>query len=378
MQNRLSHILNSKIIKNSFWLTILQCVNTIVPMLTIPYITRVLGTSEYGNFSTALNWIIYFQVIVEYGFGLTGAKKTAVANDHSQVQRIYNNIISSRILLLIFTFIILNMIQIIFKFTLKIYICMLLLFLMIIGTSIQLTWLFQGKQDMKFITFVNTFSRIVSVIFTFLFVKRASDIYIYCIFYSFTILLSSLVSIFIAHKKYRLKFDFSSIGNIKNELYKIPYILTMFFSPISQSFFPFISKEFSDSYTNGIKKIKQVCVPVFCLFVFFSICIILFRKILIFILFGEEYLEYSIIVIPMICQFIFAMINNFLGVQYLVANNQQSLYSKAFFVGCLGIVISNLILCSFFGIYGVSVASFVGEFILTLSLVYEIRRDLKL
>ena len=77
MQNRLSHILNSKIIKNSFWLTILQCVNTIVPMLTIPYITRVLGTSEYGNFSTALNWIIYFQVIVEYGFGLTGAKKTA-------------------------------------------------------------------------------------------------------------------------------------------------------------------------------------------------------------------------------------------------------------------------------------------------------------
>lgn len=111
---------------------------------------------------------------------------------------------------------------------------------------------------------------------------------------------------------------------------------------------------------------------------FFSICIILFRKILIFILFGEEYLEYSIIVIPMICQFIFAMINNFLGVQYLVANNQQSLYSKAFFVGCLGIVISNLILCSFFGIYGVSVASFVGEFILTLSLVYEIRRDLKL
>ncbi len=113
------------------------------------------------------------------------------------------------------------MIQIIFKFTLKIYICMLLLFLMIIGTSIQLTWLFQGKQDMKFITFVNTFSRIVSVIFTFLFVKRASDIYIYCIFYSFTILLSSLVSIFIAHKKYRLKFDFSSIGNIKMNYTKV-------------------------------------------------------------------------------------------------------------------------------------------------------------
>lgn len=136
-------------------------------MLTIPYITRVLGTSEYGNFSTALNWIIYFQVIVEYGFGLTGAKKTAVANDHSQVQRIYNNIISSKFyfLFLLYNF---EYDSNYFKFTLKIYICMLLLFLQtVIGTSIQLTWLFQGKQDMKFITFVNTFSRIVSVILHF-------------------------------------------------------------------------------------------------------------------------------------------------------------------------------------------------------------------
>ena len=417
MKDKIINIFNSKIVKNSFWLTILQCVNTVVPMITIPYITRVLGTSEYGDFSTALNWIIYFQVIVEYGFGLTGAKKTAISKDKDEVQKTYNNIISSRIILLLFTFIVLNIVQITFKFSFKIYLCMLLLFLMIIGTSIQLTWLFQGKQDMKFITIVNTFSRVISVICTFVFVRKSSDIYIYCIFYSFTILLSSLISIYIAHKKYKLKFKFSSIKNIKKELqegkylffssamskifngfgvtvlgifsvssmvgiysaiFKIPYVLTMFFSPISQSLFPFISKEFNNSYSEGVKKIKRVCIPVFCLFLFFSICIVLLRKQLVFILFGNEYLNYSIIVIPLICQFIFAMINNFLGVQYLVANNQQSLYSKAFFVGCLGIVISNLILCSFFGIYGVSVASFVGEFILTLSLVYEIRRDLKL
>lgn len=417
MKDKIINIFNSKIVKNSFWLTILQCVNTVVPMITIPYITRVLGTSEYGDFSTALNWIIYFQVIVEYGFGLTGAKKTAISKDKDEVQKTYNNIISSRIILLLFTFIVLNIVQITFKFSFKIYLCMLLLFLMIIGTSIQLTWLFQGKQDMKFITIVNTFSRVISVICTFVFVRKSSDIYIYCIFYSFTILLSSLISIYIAHKKYKLKFKFSSIKNIKKELqegkylffssamskifngfgvtvlgifsvssmvgiysaiFKIPYVLTMFFSPISQSLFPFISKEFNNSYSEGVKKIKRVCIPVFCLFLFFSICIVLLRKQLVFILFGNEYLNYSIIVIPLICQFIFAMINNFLGVQYLVANNKQNLYSKAFFIGCFGIIISNLLLCFFFEIYGVAVASFIGEFVLTLSLIYEIRREFKL
>ena len=72
---KIKQIIKSKVFKNSIWLTILQLVNTVVPMLTIPYITRVLGAAQYGIFSVALNWIIYFQVIVEFGFNLTGSKK---------------------------------------------------------------------------------------------------------------------------------------------------------------------------------------------------------------------------------------------------------------------------------------------------------------
>lgn len=75
MNKKLADLFKSKVLANSAWLIVLQVFNTIVPLLTLPYITRVLGTSNYGVFSLALNWVTYFQVIVEYGFGFTGARK---------------------------------------------------------------------------------------------------------------------------------------------------------------------------------------------------------------------------------------------------------------------------------------------------------------
>ena len=283
MNNVMNRILNSRILKNGIWLTILQLVNTVIPVITIPYVTRILGTNEYGIFSIALNWILYLQVFVEYGFGLSGVRKVALIkeSEYERLNQLFNNIISARILLLSVSFIILNIICIVSNFSSQIYMSMLFLFTMIIGTTFQLTWLFQGKQDMKFITIINVVSRVISVLLIFLFVKTSNDIYLYCFLYAITLLLSSIISMIVARRKYNLKFKFANFYKILNELkdgiylftssamtkifsgfgvtilgiytsasttgifsaiYKIPYVLTMFFSPVSQAIYPFISK----------------------------------------------------------------------------------------------------------------------------------------
>ena len=92
-------MISTKLFKNGMWLFLLQIFNTVVPLLTLPYITRVLGASNYGIFSLSLNWITYFQVIVEYGFGFTGARKVSIEGD-SSLQNLYSRIISARLLLL--------------------------------------------------------------------------------------------------------------------------------------------------------------------------------------------------------------------------------------------------------------------------------------
>lgn len=415
MINKIKHLTKSKVVKNSLWLTILQVINTVIPVLTIPYITRVLGTDEYGVFSIALNWILYLQVFVEFGFGLSGARKVALIEEkgNEKLNNLYNNIITSRIFLFIISFVILNIISLVSGFSLKTYLCMLILFIMIVGTTFQLTWLFQGKQDMKFITIINVISRAISVALIFLLVKSQNDIYLYCFLYSITLFLSSIISICVARKKYKLKFKFSKFSDIKNEIsdakylfassamtkifsgfgttilgifsttsitgifsaiYKIPYVLTMFFSPISQALYPYNSSKFKKSYTDGIQSVKKVCVPVFLAFGILSLLIIIFKDLIVFLLFGSEYSKYSVIVIPLVIQFIFAMINNFIGIQILVASGNTKKYSKAFTIGCLAIVISNLILGKLWGIYGVSIASAFGEIILTISLYYNYKK----
>ena len=415
MINRINKMLRSKVIKNSIWLTILQVVNTIIPLLTIPYITRVLGTEEYGFFSIALNWVLYFQVLVEFGFGLSGSRKVALLsdNDKKQLNEIYNNIISSRILLFIFSLLLLNIIAFVSHFSIRIYISMLILFIIIIGTTFQLTWLFQGKQDMKFITIINVISRIISLFLIFTLVKSRKHLYLYCLFYAFTLLLSSIISNVIAHKKYGLTFKLSKMKDIKRELndgkylfassamtkifsgfgttilgiittasitgiysaiYKIPYVLTMFFSPISQALYPYNSTRFKLSYLDGIKSVKKICIPIVIAFSCIALIIIVLRGTIVQLLFGSEYASYSIIVIPLVIQFIFAVINNFLGIQILVASGNTKKYSQAFAIGCIAVLLFNLILGCLFGIYGVSIAAALGEFILTISLLFKIKR----
>lgn len=187
----MKEFLHSKLLKNSMWLFVLQVFNTVIPMLTLPYITRVLGKAGYGDFSLALNWILYFQVIVEYGFGFWGARKVATSQK-KDLQDTFSKIITSRIILMIFSFVAMCIVYLFSGKERTHFICMCILFSMVVGVAFQLTWLFQGMQDMKFITLINAASRLISVILVFLLVKKNTDVYLYCFLYSCTFIFRHL------------------------------------------------------------------------------------------------------------------------------------------------------------------------------------------
>lgn len=413
MKTRINRLLKSKLVKNSMWLFVLKIMSTIIPMLTIPYITRILGATEYGIFSIALNWVLYFQVIVEYGFALTGARKIALDSSKENIQNLFNNIISSRLILFIVSFALMNILSLIFHLNIEIYLCMILLFTMVFGTALQLTWLFQGLQDMKFITITDSISRIVSVILIFLIITDSSDIYLYCILYSITTLLSSIISLILVKKKYNLKFKFATFSNIKKELAdgkelfasacatkifsgigltilgivttkritgiysaisKIPLVLTYMFAPISQALYPYSSEQYQKSFDYAINKIKKIAVPIAIFFTIISLIIAIFRNLIIFKLFGSEYVDYSVVLIPLVIQFIFAIINNFLGIQILVASGNQKKYSKVFIIDSTLMFILNILLGYKYKIYGVAFANPIGEIVLTILLYFEVSK----
>ena len=92
----LKKFIQSKSIQNGIWLYALQAFNSILPLLTLPYIARVLLPDEYGIFSVALSYVGYIVVVVEYGFNMTGARKIAVSKDPSDDSRIFTAILLVR------------------------------------------------------------------------------------------------------------------------------------------------------------------------------------------------------------------------------------------------------------------------------------------
>lgn len=412
MNKKFTTLLKSKVLGNSVWLIILQVFNTVIPLLTIPYITRVLGTSNYGVFSLALNWITYFQVIVEYGFSFTGARKVSIYGD-DVMQALYSRIITARILLLCGTFLVMNGLSWILRVGIEQYVSMNILFLIILGVAFQLTWFFQGKQDMKLITIINAVSRLLSVLMVFALVHRESQLYLYCICYAVTFLFSAVLGILLAQKKYGVKVKlckvsdalfeikdgwylfisqvmskiFSGIGTtvlgavatpsavgIYSAIYKIPYIMILFFSPVSQALYPHISVRFSKSFESGRRAAVDAAKLMVPAFMLAGLAIIMLRKQLILFVFGKDYLEYSAIIIPLVLWMLFSVINNFMGIQFLVASGNQKLYSQAFTISSLVTVSLNVLLGSFYGIYGVSIAAPVGEMCLMVLLFFNVQK----
>ena len=369
MNEYIKKIVNNSVVYNGLWLMILQGVNTILPMITIPYITRILGAEGYGIFSAAQNWIFYLQVIVEYGFGLGGARKVALIKDDDteEISEIFSEILNARIILCILSFILMCTISAIANISIDRFICQIILYAMIIGSMLQLIWLFQGKENMKPITIINIISRIISVLLIFIFVKNKSDIYAYTFFYSITYIITIVSSNYY-------------IG-VYSAIYKIPYILVMAFSPISQALYPNISKKYKSSFNEGVKFVEKITLPIVALFTIISIVIILLKDIIVKIAFGSEYVLYSSIIFFLLIQTIFAIYNNFLGVQTLVASGNQKNYSRAFsraaiFMGSIYLLVFIL----FDGekaLYAVSIGSAISESILTIFLHIEKKLVLK-
>jgi PST family polysaccharide transporter len=107
----INKILKSKVFSNGVYLYILQMFNTIIPLLTLPYITRILGDSQYGVFSKTFNYITYFQALVEYGFTLAGARKISLCNTKEERDKIFSSITYSKMLLTLFSLVVVGVLS---------------------------------------------------------------------------------------------------------------------------------------------------------------------------------------------------------------------------------------------------------------------------
>jgi Membrane protein involved in the export of O-antigen and teichoic acid len=414
--DKISKIIKSTIFKNGMWLYMLQIFNTVIPLVTIPYITRILGSSEYGVFSFSLNIVSYLQVIVEYGFVLSGSRKISIDNDKSHIANIYSNIMCCRMLLCILSFASLLVVGQCMNFSEKQTKCMLILFLMVTGTAFQQIWLFQGVQKMHYIAIAGILARTISVACIFLFIHSPNDIYFYCLYYAVTNVIIGIAGTLFARFMLGIRFHLAPIGDVILELkdgwytfttsmmskiftgigvtvlgiygtnsqvgvysaiQKVPLLLSFAFAPIGQIIYPYVSPIYYRSFSEGQQKVKKIAKYILIPFVFGGIIIVVFSNPILSWLFGPEYAMYSAITLPLILWMLTSICNNFLGIQTLVAGGFFKQYSFAFNIGVVTMLLLNFLLGRIFNIYGIAWAAFISEFILSCMLSFQIGRVTK-
>ena len=409
MIEKIKGLIQRKSVKNGAWMYALQFFNMVVPLLTLPYITRILGSSLYGVFSIALNIVGYLQVGVEYGFGLSASRNVAI-NGKKGLSKEFTAVIVSRGFLTVISALIGFGYIFLKRDNAQLCICFIILLICLLGTCVQMNWVFQGLQEMKYISIINIIASSVSTALIFLLVHSKNDLYLYCLLYSISPFLSGFIGCFLAKKKYALKFVKITVKDIVNELkngfyvfttqlsakvfgaigitflgifashsdvgifsaiQKIPIVLVLLWTPIDQVIYPLSSKHFNNSFDEGyryVQKLRKLLIPAFLII---STVVAILSKVGVCILFGAEYASRYYWLLPLLLWVIISIDNNFLGIQTLLGSGHDKEYGEAFQIGVVATIALNFLLIRFWGGNGASLAPLLSE--LTLNIMLRIK-----
>ena len=83
---------SKKISANFMYLSILQGMNLLLPLITFPYLVRVLGIEKFGLIMFAQAFIVYFSMLADYGFNLSGIREVSSnRNNKNKLIKIFSS-----------------------------------------------------------------------------------------------------------------------------------------------------------------------------------------------------------------------------------------------------------------------------------------------
>lgn len=164
---------NNKLLTNTIYLYILSIAKMVFPLITLPYLTRVLSVDMYGLVAYVKSYISYVQLVLDFGFLLSATKDIAIARnkDSAKIEYIVGNTFAEKVFLLVFSTCITFLISI-FIPILKNNQLFLWLYFISVGLTIFLPdYLYRGIERMEYIAIPYMCAKAVSVFFTLILVK---------------------------------------------------------------------------------------------------------------------------------------------------------------------------------------------------------------
>ena len=399
--------------KNYLYNVSYQILTLLTPLVTTPYLSRVLGPDGIGTYSFTLSIATYFVLLANLGVTDYARRQIAFEQDSRRLQsRTFFEIVILRTLLVSISLISYFFIVSSWQVNRTIY---WIQALNVLAVLFDISWFFQGLEEFGKIVFRNFIVRLASIALIFLLIHTSDDLYLYVALMG-SINIVSGIWIWFYLPGYLEKIAFKDLKPFRNFI----VILQMFLPTIAIQIYTVLDKTMIGLFTdapleNGyyeqaekivkmsltiITSLGTVMVPRIAAcyakgefeeirqrlsksyrFVWFLALPMLFGLIAVIDsivpwFFGPGYEKVSILVKVFSGLLLAIGINNVTGVQYLIATNRQNTFTFTVIIGAVVNFVLNLILIPRFYSVGAAIASVTAETAIALVQFWIVRKTI--
>lgn len=304
--------------------------NFLLPLLTVPYVVRIIGPERLGllNFSQA--YVAYFSLLINYGFDMAAVRSIAAnRSDKEATDRIFSEVMAGKTLLfalstLVFIGVSLGNAQ--FSEHLFLHVCT---YITCIGTVLSPFWLYQAMEDLGRVAIFNLAVKILFSLSVFLFIRQADDYVFQNLSISVSQVLINVVALYVAMRRFRVRFAWPSLARLierfraDSTLFFSSVMITIYASSnvfflgllssaynvgifsagtrlegiarsfvalaLNQAFFPIVASAFGQSREQGLRVVRTAFVPLCLLMVGVSVGLWIIAPYFITLFYGDKF-----------------------------------------------------------------------------------------
>ena len=384
----------------------LQIAGYLFPLLTVPYLARVIGVDGYGKIAFATAIVSWVQTTVDWGFGYTATRDVARSRDDKEhVSQIFSNVLWARVVLMVLAFAILGVVLLAIPAFRANAAIILVTFLLVPGHILFPDWFFQAVERMKYVTLLNLLMKFIFTVAVFVFVREREDYIIQPLLNACGYAVCGVIALYLIVGKWKVHLHRPHIASIRQTIKrstdvfvnnlapnlfhsfsimllgvfggsaatgvfdggdKFSTICTRLQSILSQAFFPFLARRGDKHGTFAMLAVGLAVAMCAALFIF--------APLIVDMMLTEEFADSAIVMRILAVSLIFFALNNVYGTNYLILHNREKTIRNVTLAGSLiGFGVS-LPLVYHFGYVGAALTITTGRAVLGLGAFIAARR----
>ncbi|HEX7365843.1 MAG TPA: oligosaccharide flippase family protein [Pelobium sp.] len=391
-----------KAITNMGALVIVQILNYLLPIITIPIIVRIIGPSNFGAINYLSAIVAYFVLFIGYSFELSAARSIAMnLGNKARLNRIFSRVLFAKILLFVASTIIFAGLVFYTENLRKDLLLSVYTYLICVASIFDCNYLYTAKQDLKQVALFNLIAKVLLNVSFLVFIRKQEDYILQPLLISISQIVVGIGSFYWAVRLYSLKILFPRLKTIANMLWNdkvlffhsfahtvyttlniiflgyfsseaevgfytagwklIILIQALLISPLGVVLFPIIGQAFGKSKTDGIAIIQKMIPIIVFSTLAIAFGILIFGNLTVRIFYGDKFLDSVLIFRILAFMPMMLALNMLFGIQTMVNLKMDKKFFLITLSAALINIVLNLVFIKYLGSPGAAISWFLTE-----------------